>query len=194
MYKLSEIFYSIQGEGYHAGVPMIFVRFEGCNQHCWFCDTDPAVRLTSSSADLLERLRSYPRCHTLCLTGGEPLLQVDRELVSQLTQEGYTLHLETNGTLEPSFCFPGWITCSPKIWPLTLKRYNELKWLVGDGKDLWRHSLEEGPFAAYEYLQPVWAEDWKQTTQQAIQLVKKYPRFRLGVQLHQLLNVFFNVK
>lgn len=99
--KISEVFKSIQGEGLYQGAEQLFLRFFGCNLNCEFCDTKLDSYREISLADLLGELSSFEGYHSLSLTGGEPLLQVDflEELVGQLKKDGKVVYLETNGTL-----------------------------------------------------------------------------------------------
>ncbi len=99
--KISEIFKSIQGEGVYQGKSQAFVRFFGCNLECRFCDTKLSFFQEVTLKDLLSQISSFGRCHSIALTGGEPLLQIDflRDLVKKLKQEGRVTYLESNGTL-----------------------------------------------------------------------------------------------
>ena len=113
-YRVSEIFYSLQGEGCWIGTPMVFVRLAGCNLQCPFCDTDHRSFKELSIETILSAVREQgDACRRICLTGGEPLLQADDALLSAFHAAGYTVHLETNGTRP----LPGgvdWVTLSPK--------------------------------------------------------------------------------
>ena len=124
MKRVNDIFYSLQGEGRNTGRAAIFIRFAGCNLKCPFCDTDFAQYEEMSDEDILNRIKSYPS-HFVVLTGGEPSLQVDRQLVDLLHKHGYELAMETNGT-HPIVDGIDWITCSPK-GNTVIKRCNELK-------------------------------------------------------------------
>lgn len=100
---VAEIFSSLQGEGKHQGLPTTFVRCAGCNLSCSWCDTPYARaggRLLPVDA-VLEEVRQKQISH-LCLTGGEPLLQEVEalELVQCLAREGYSIEIETNGTID----------------------------------------------------------------------------------------------
>ena len=97
MKRVNDIFYSLQGEGRNTGRAAIFIRFAGCNLKCPFCDTDFAQYEEMSDEDILNRIKSYPS-RFVVLTGGEPSLQVDRQLVDLLHKHGYELAMETNGT------------------------------------------------------------------------------------------------
>ena len=99
--KVSEIFYSIQGEGIYIGQPMAFIRFTGCNLRCRWCDTKYAYDEGSklSIKEILECLKPYPT-KQVCLTGGEPMLQDDTPvLIEQLIKQEYLIYLETNGSI-----------------------------------------------------------------------------------------------
>ena len=146
-----EIFDSLQGEGYWTGIPMTFVRLAGCNAPelgldcARWCDTRGSWdRTTGDEMDVLEILRRV-RLPRLCLTGGEPLLQVDgvAELVAEAHRRDIRVHLETNGTLDPragpAAACPGfdWATVSPKppdyaIAPGWEGLVDELKLVVDD--------------------------------------------------------------
>ena len=134
-YKVNEIFYSLQGEGYHTGRPATFVRLSGCNRRCPFCDTDHAAYTELTAQEIAERVAQYPTRH-IVLTGGEPGLQVDAELISALHAVGAFIQIETNGTV----ALPDgidWVTCSPKdgARAYAMRRVNELK-IVYQGQDV----------------------------------------------------------
>ncbi|MBL7197904.1 MAG: 7-carboxy-7-deazaguanine synthase QueE [Candidatus Omnitrophica bacterium] len=100
--KIAEIFYSIQGEGIYTGLPQVFVRFYGCNLSCKFCDTKLTQFNKYSVLKLFEILSEFKdKFHSVCFTGGEPLLQKDflKEALVLIKQKGITTYLETNGTL-----------------------------------------------------------------------------------------------
>ena len=123
-YPVNEVFESIQGEGFHAGRPAIFVRFSGCNLSCDFCDTDHTFSEDKSPVELRDMVRhrdssvwAFPKL--VVFTGGEPLLHLDWEIVELLAQDGYHIAVETNGTLPPLETnvhrVPIWYTVSPKF-------------------------------------------------------------------------------
>jgi organic radical activating enzyme len=116
--KISEIFFSAEGEGLRQGEPAIFVRLSGCNLHCYFCDTKYAWKESqpipvSTILNKLERLRKIYQTDWVCLTGGEPLLQDIKPLCRWLKKAGLKIHLETNGT-QPLRIQADWLTVSPK--------------------------------------------------------------------------------
>lgn len=126
MKKINEIFYSLQGEGFHVGTPAVFVRFSGCNLKCEFCDTRHEEGVMMSDEEIVEKVCQYP-CKTIILTGGEPGLWVDEDLVAALHKAGKYVCIETNGTcvLPESI---DWVTCSPKLGAsLRVRRMDEVK-------------------------------------------------------------------
>ena len=136
-YRIKEIFYSLQGEGFHAGRPAVFLRFAGCNlwsgreadrpqARCRFCDTDFVVTgaeeegLFDSAEQLAQAVdakwphgEASARPKFVVCTGGEPLLQLDAPLVDALHGAGFEIAVETNGTRTPPAGLD-WITVSPK--------------------------------------------------------------------------------
>lgn len=106
--KISEVFFSVQGEGLSSGKASIFVRTFGCNLNCAFCDTLYAKGTGTSKemsvSEVIKQIKSYP-CKSVCLTGGEPLLQRESlNLIIRLLNEKYEIDVETNG----SILFPWW--------------------------------------------------------------------------------------
>ena len=103
MYRVNEIFFTLQGEGAHSGIPAVFVRFSGCNLRCPWCDME-FEEYTEMTADeiirTVQELYEVPneRRKMCVLTGGEPSLQVDKPLIDALHQAGFYICIETNGT------------------------------------------------------------------------------------------------
>ena len=112
MRKINEIFYSLQGEGYHTGTPAVFVRFSGCNLKCSFCDTQHEEGTLMTDDEIIAEVSKYPAA-TVILTGGEPSLWIDDALVDRLHEAGKYVCIETNGT-RPLPASIDWVTCSPK--------------------------------------------------------------------------------
>ena len=136
VYRINDIFYSLQGEGHNTGRAAVFIRFAGCNLRCPFCDTEFDTYREMTEEEILEEVSSLhpfpadaptrslspitlhpsPITHHLLivLTGGEPTLQVDEAFVDMLHQHGYEVAMESNGT-RPAPRNLDWLTVSPKI-------------------------------------------------------------------------------
>lgn len=97
MRKINEIFYSLQGEGYHTGTPAVFIRFSGCNLKCSFCDTRHEEGVLMSDDEILAEVKKYPAVMVI-LTGGEPSLWIDSGFIDRLHRVGKYVCIETNGT------------------------------------------------------------------------------------------------
>lgn len=186
MYKVNEIFYSLQGEGAFTGTPMIFVRFNGCNRACHFCDTDFSTFTEMSSDDILETIRQYPS-RRVVLTGGEPMLQVDDALVEALHREHFKIHIETNGSL-PVAKGIDWVTCSPKSkpWRIEMEKVDEIKIVYTGQANSELDSLRKYfSKTALFYLQPCSGENIIETVAKTLEL----PDWRLSLQTHKLINI-----
>lgn len=180
MRKVNEIFYSLQGEGYHTGTPAVFIRFSGCNLKCSFCDTQHEQGVLMSDEEILREVNRYPAV-TVILTGGEPSLWIDREFVDLLHDAGKYVCIETNGTrLLPDNL--DWVTCSPKQGvKLGLIRIDELK-VVYQGQELAIYELLP---AEYFFLQPCSCNNISET----VKCVMQHPKWRLSLQTHKLINI-----
>ncbi len=207
-YAVKEIFYSLQGEGRHAGRPAVFCRFTGCNLWsgrerdratavCNFCDTD-FVGVDGDGGGRFKDTRSLAKAidqmwggggggRFVVLTGGEPLLQVGNELVSALHELGFEIALETNGSLAaPSEI--DWITVSPKgATPLVQTAGSELK-LVFPQADVDPTAFENLAFTHF-FLQPLDGPDREANTAAAVDYCLRNPRWRLSLQTHKLLGI-----
>jgi len=189
-YRINEIFYSIQGEGYHTGTPAVFIRFAGCNLTCDFCDTKhEEVHHNLSISEILAIIKQYESPIAI-LTGGEPLLQADFELVKALKRGGRKVHVETNGTVgigidsKMQFANLDWITVSPKNGDIKIKKAHELK-IVFDGDVQKVLEYEMDIQAKHKYLQPMSGENIHET----IQFIKENPQWKLSTQMHKLLKI-----
>ncbi len=189
MYKVNEIFYSLQGEGCHTGTAAVFLRLAGCNLQCSFCDTQHQSFTPMTAAEIVADVCRYPT-RTVIVTGGEPTLQLDAELTTALHEAGCRIHLETNGTLPlQEGVSVDWITCSPKEGGAVLiQRIDELK-VVFWGQDI---STWQSYPATEHYLQPLDAGNEQRNAeivQQTIDYILKNPVWKLSLQTHKILNV-----
>ena len=195
MYRINEIFYSLQGEGFRTGTPTVFVRFSGCNLRCAFCDTQHQAGEMFSLQEIVNEVNKYSVAPLLVLTGGEPSLFIDGAFVAELKQKtGKIIAIETNGTraLPKNL---DWVTFSPKsafeggdIEPCVLTHCDELK-VVYLGQDLAQY---DGIEAKHRFLQPCFVEDSerRQANMQAcVEAVKSHPNWRLSLQVHRVLSI-----
>ena len=153
--RVTEIFFSIQGEGTRAGRPCVFVRFTGCDLRCGYCDTAYAFHggRDLTRAEILAEVARH-RCKLVLLTGGEPLLQRELpELAQDLLSRGYEVTVETHGQ-RPTEALPPQVVRivdvkTPGSGEVTtdfgyldrLRPHDEVKFVVCSEED-WRWSLE----------------------------------------------------
>ena len=189
-YRVNEIFYSLQGEGAWSGVPMVFVRMAGCNLSCAFCDTRHQVVTLMTAADIVAAatIACEDRCRRVVITGGEPSLQLDRELIDAF--HGWNIHVETNGT-RPLPEGISWVTCSPKEDEApVLGHVDELKVVWTDPScDPARYDCIT---ANVRSLQPCDTGDTALNdvlVAQAVDYVKSHPKWRLSLQTHKLIHI-----
>ena len=211
-YTVKEIFYTLQGEGLRAGRPAVFCRFAGCNLWsgreddrdravCRFCDTDfvgtdgTLGGKFAQAQDLARTIAALwpPReAHRyVVLTGGEPLLQVDRLLIDALHAEGFEIAVETNGTV-PAPEGIDWICVSPKAGaPWVQKQGHELKLVYPQPGLLPEHMDEHMDELSFDHhlLQPMDGPSQQDNTRAAIAYCQAHPRWRLSVQTHKLLGI-----
>jgi 7-carboxy-7-deazaguanine synthase len=190
-YLVNEIFFSLQGEGVRAGTPNLFLRFARCNLACkvethgFDCDTEFESGRWLTSAEIVAELRRLAeRCDWVVLTGGEPALQVDAELIAALHAAGYQLAIETNGSVELPAGLD-WITVSPKVAEHAIRQRtaHEVKYVRGHGQAIPRTVV-----AADHYLiSPAFDGDRldRRTLDWCIRLCKENPPWRLSVQQHK---------
>ena len=210
-YSIKEIFYTIQGEGCNAGKVCVFCRFSGCNLWsgiekdrstaiCQFCDTEfvgtdgvggGKFRTASDLADRIEQTwvegNGGQDGRFLVCTGGEPLLQIDEALVTELHKRGFLIAVETNGTKPPPSGID-WITVSPKSnAEVLLTKGNELK-LVYPQELAPPEKFLDLDFDHF-FLQPMDGPVVKENTQKVLAYCKENPRWRVSVQAHKILGI-----
>lgn len=207
--KVNEIFYSVQGEGSHAGVPMVFVRLCGCNYSCSWCDTTYHNEGREISlVQVRDEILKYP-CNTVEFTGGEPLLQMGEvaQVAGVLRAYGYTVLVETNNSLLPSeelrSCVDTFIVDfkgpSSKVpWTYVQDKNagewlhsDEIKFVVADDEDIrfveWAIAERLQRFEGKIFLSPVWG---RMSFQQLAEVVKTFgldSRVRMQLQMHKLI-------
>lgn len=180
MRKINEIFYSLQGEGYHTGTPAVFIRFSGCNLKCSFCDTQHEEGVMMTDEAILAEVDRYP-AEMVILTGGEPALWIDEELIELLHQHGKYVCIETNGTRQLPASID-WVTCSPKKGgTIVLSSMDEVK-VVYEGQDLTPY---EDFSAKHYFLQPCSGLNILETVAE----VMERPLWRLSLQTHKLIDI-----
>lgn len=208
-YSIKEIFYTLQGEGAHAGRPAVFCRFAGCNLWtgresdrasavCQFCDTDfvgtdgeGGGKFTTPEALAATINALWPDTYAaskyVVFTGGEPLLQLDLELIAAMHAVGFEIAIETNGTL-PVPAGVDWICVSPKMGSkLVVGKGNEIKVVIPQAQQ---------DLAAYEgldfdnfFVQPMDGPLAAFNTTLAIETCKRNPKWKLSLQTHKLLQI-----
>ena len=191
--NVNELFYSLQGEGYRAGQPSIFVRLAGCDLTCGFCDTEFESGVALTPLELHLRIKDMaPRCNWIVWTGGEPALQLTDAHVDFFKCQGYQQAIETNG----NHPMPGgldWIACSPKVAEHVVKKnhpagVDELRYV--------RHANQFGiPEPLVEaneyYLSPMFDGDKPnaENLTHCINLCLKNPKWNLSIQSHKLISI-----
>lgn len=208
-YLVKEVFYTLQGEGAHAGRPAVFCRFSGCNlwtgreEHrssavCQFCDTDfvgtdgpggghfKTAELLADAVTATWAPDAEADRFVVC-TGGEPLLQLDEPLIAALHDRGFEIAVETNGTLLPPSGVD-WICMSPKAGSETVLRHgNELKLVYP------QPGAEPERFAEFDfqhfYLQPMDGPDQAANADLAVQYCLRHPQWHLSLQTHKYLGI-----
>ena len=195
IYPIVEIFHSVQGEGFHAGIPHVFVRFGNCNLRCEWCDTDFLTYEERDIESIVEEVLSF-ECKRVIFTGGEPAMQNLALIGSKLKEHGINLSIETNGTI-PIDPIIDWICVSPKdqLYPnakIKQRFGNELKVVYcGQSLDMY-DDLKEG--FTHHFIQPCYidtdsVEENGKSFQVTEKLVKKHPGWRLSLQTHKWMGV-----
>lgn len=208
MYSVKEMFYTLQGEGAHAGRPAVFCRFTGCNLWsgreqdrakaiCDFCDTDFVGTdgqnggKFATAQDLAQRIASFwptpEGIPFIVFTGGEPALQLDTPLIDAMHKAGFEVAIETNGT-KPLPEDIDWICVSPKgSSDVIITQGHELK-LVYPQATAMPDRFAGADFEHF-YLQPIDSAAEPNSTQQAIKYCMQHPRWKLSLQTHKIIGI-----
>ena len=207
-YSVKEIYLTIQGEGFHTGKHAVFCRFTGCNLWtglekdrkkaiCNFCDTDfvgtdgingskyPNAEQLANKIDKVWDKDINEKF--VVFTGGEPLLQLDKQLVDLLHKKKFKVAIETNGTILPPENID-WICVSPKQGAdFNLKYGNELK-LVYPQKGLEPKNFKHLDFDHF-FLQPMDGKDLQRNILQSVSYCIENPLWRLSLQTHKIMGI-----
>ena len=193
---LVEDFYTIQGEGFHAGKPAYFIRLGGCDVGCRWCDAkytwNPKLYPPVDIGTIIERAAACP-AQAIVITGGEPLLYPLGRLTDALHARGLQIFLETSGTHPFSGRFD-WVCLSPKRQQAPLAeafgRAHELKVIIGDGEDFaWaeQNAAQVGPDCRL-YLQPEWSVA-EAMMPAIVEYAKAHPRWNISIQTHKYMHI-----
>jgi 7-carboxy-7-deazaguanine synthase len=207
-YAVKECFLTLQGEGAQSGSRAVFLRFAGCNlwsgreqdresAQCRFCDTDfvgtdgegggkfAGAEALAAQVETLWGAGTNRRL--VVITGGEPMLQLDKPLVEALHQRGFRVAVETNGTL-PAVAGLDWICVSPKAGTdVVQRRGNELK-LVWPQDGIDPAELERWSFDHF-LVQPMDCDEREAALEAAIRLAMNRPKWRLSLQAHKVVGL-----
>lgn len=199
-YRVSEVFYSPQGEGVRAGTMNIFVRFSGCNLQCdiapgplspggFMCDTEFMSNREMNGKEILAYAEKIGNgCKAVIFTGGEPTLQLDDNLLAEFKAAGYYTAIETNGTRRVS-PLVNWICISPKVAEHAIKQLsaNEIKYVRAYGQGIPKPAVKADNYLISPALEA--GKLPEENLKWAIKLVRENPTWRLSVQQHQLWKV-----
>jgi len=208
-YAVNEIFWSPQGEGMRAGQMSVFIRFTGCNLRCrmepaddspggFDCDTEFASGRKMLAGEIVSEARRLvgkdaswyaTRKAWVVLTGGEPALQVDAELINALHDAGFLCAIETNGSKDVSGLGIDWITVSPKVAEHAVRQLtaDEVKYVRGYGQAIPKPTC----VAIHQLISPAfdgWSLD-SEAVKWCLKLIKENPEWRLSMQQHKAWNV-----
>ena len=216
MYTVKELFPTLQGEGAHAGRAAVFCRFAGCNLWsgreedrasavCQFCDTDfvgsdgagggkfeTAALLADTIEEVWSGTSAGPQQRYVVFTGGEPLLQLDADLIDALHAKGFAIAIETNGTIKVPKGVD-WVCVSPKAGSeLIVLQADEIKLVIPQQG----HSSIETLLARFEkmdyrnrFLQAMDGPSLQENLALAVRLCQKRPLWRLSVQTHKMIGI-----
>lgn len=191
-----EAFYTVQGEGFHQGKAAYFIRLGGCDVGCVWCDVkeswETAQHPQISIENIVKEAAQYPG-RLAVITGGEPLMHNLAPLCNALHQEGFTINIETSGAHSLSGDLD-WICLSPKKFkaplPEIYQKADELKIIIYNRSDFqWAEQFARKMRPDCQlYLQPEWSKSDKMLPL-IIDYVKKYPQWRISLQVHKFMNI-----
>ena len=191
-----ELFYSLQGEGYHQGKAAFFIRLAGCDVGCVWCDVKDSWDASKHPVLTIDEIVAAAAAHPsriAIVTGGEPLLHQLDPLTTALKVAGFQTHIETSGSSPMSGSWD-WVCLSPKKFkaplPESIKAADELKVVVFNKSDFdWANSfVNDVNTDCKKYLQPEW-EKSDAMTPLVIEYIKQNPSWELSAQLHKYIQV-----
>ncbi|MEF8879857.1 MAG: radical SAM protein [Candidatus Thermoplasmatota archaeon] len=201
--EITEIFYSLQGEGKWTGQPNIFIRTSGCNLRCSYCDTKYAYQPGESKTidEIIKKISKYP-CKHVCVTGGEPLIQDQTSvLIDTLLKNKYKICVETNGTKyvdiipkNKDILISLDVKCPSSNMHKKMRLENinllqekdQIKFVVKDENDYnyAKNVIEKYSPICEVFIQPVWKTDYKKVVER---ILEDGLNVRLGLQLHKII-------
>jgi len=207
-YKVKSIFGpTIEGEGKLAGTAVFFLRFEGCNvwdgrpetkeeSACPYCDTNFINGKEMTIDEIMSKFKnlliSYPNIKWVVISGGEPTLQLDKNLLFHFSLLGLNTSIESNGTQgNDALKHADVVTFSPKKSHIATSDYQVLKLLFPHPDknlhpDNWNYLKKSG---VEMYLQPVWDKDYKENLKECVNYIYRHPWWKLSVQVHKIIGV-----
>ena len=193
---LVEDFYTIQGEGYHAGKPAYFIRLGGCDVGCRWCDAkftwNAKLYPPTPIEEIVERAASLP-AQAIVITGGEPTLYPLEPPTTALKAKGLEIFIETSGT-NPLSGEIDWVCLSPKRQqpplPEMLSRADELKVIIETEADIaWAEENARNVSATCRlYLQPEWSR-YQQIIPVLVEYAKAHPQWNISIQNHKFMHI-----
>ena len=196
MIPIKEFFLSVQGEGLHAGKSAFFIRTQGCDIGCHWCDEpkswDLDAGINTTADDLLTQL-SKSNSNIVIFTGGEPLMWNKQPLTDNLHNKGMSVHIETSGAYPLSGDFD-WICLSPKKnnppKEAIIPKANELKVIIHNRNDFkWAEQFtNQCSLNCKLYLQPEWSKA-KEMMPEIVDYVMNNPKWNISLQSHKYMNI-----
>ncbi len=204
-FNIQETFQNtIQGEGYHSGRPCDFIRLYGCPVGCFFCDTgyaspdgDYYKKKLPKHIKTIEQLQDELKSNYIVISGGEPFIHKKLpDLCRALLRLNKDVGIETSGSYWQNIPFETFITLSPKEhispkYPVLDKfweRSNELKIVISKLEDFEFYREKSKLFKGFKYLQPEY-NDFNNSIQKILNLLKTHNDFKLSLQTHKILNI-----
>jgi len=192
--KICDLFYSIQGEGFHVGRAGIFIRYFGCDLSCDFCD-EPLHKQSYTDfteEELLSKIKGFPS-KFIILTGGEPSIYELSSFITKLQSRSYSVAVETNGFHPGNIKLANWITYSPKNWDSINfdPFFDEIKLIVNHQSNTDKILTVSSKIDKPLYIQPEATQKkvLHINIEHCVNLVKAFPNLRLSLQTQKLIHI-----